>query len=398
MKIPFLLRVIVLSMAFLAHGSVDTDNEEIISLNESQYCFVNQSTIRVSDNFTSELQDIINKTEHVIISTKINSTVIFIAPSNGMRCSSERDYVTKRLFISLMVILVITFLVVVANITLHLMFKELHTVAGVLVIIMCGTAIAVTIISSSYLIYGFIINTGNEKPTACVVLTSMLYYVIEVYLSTKLVILFQFAYLMYKSYRLQSQDTIDKRCLLFKYVIFVLVSSIVCFLSAVLIDLAVNGMVYSNRDSFCIVEHFNLNEASAFRIVSIVQFALFFIVQIIVFIIGFTLYIRVNKSCCKTISTNFRIAVALATTIGLSVILLIILHRTRVSPDNTLPTVGISAMTEQILLFVLVISSRKVRNGLRMMLANRKRNSALAIKSSNFMKDHNMVEFKTNFK
>ena len=46
---------------------IDDDSVEIILLNESQYCFVNQNTIRVSNNFTSELQDIVNKTEHVII-------------------------------------------------------------------------------------------------------------------------------------------------------------------------------------------------------------------------------------------------------------------------------------------------------------------------------------------
>ena len=92
-----------------------------ISLNKSQYCFVNQTTIRVSDNFTSELQDIVNKTEHFIISTTINSTVIFIAPSNGSRCSSDAsDTVPLTTFIILMVIYSCTILVAVGNIILHL--------------------------------------------------------------------------------------------------------------------------------------------------------------------------------------------------------------------------------------------------------------------------------------
>jgi len=373
MIITLLLIMMLLPLAFLVHGSVDTDNEEIISLNESQYCFVDQSTIRVSDNFTSELQDIVNKTEHVIICTTINSTVIFIAPSNGTKCSLELHFVTKRLFISLMVILVLISLVVVANITLHLMFKELCTAAGVLVMILCGITIAITIVSSIYLTYGFIINDVNENPTACAVLTSMLFYAILVYQATKLVILFQFAYLMYKSYRLQSQDTIDKRCLLIKFVIFALVLSTLCFLSAVLIDLAVHGTFYSHRESLCIVEHFNLDEISVFRVVSIAEFALFVTLQIIEFIIGFAIYIWVNKSCCKTASTNFRIAIALATTIGLSVILLIILHGTKVSADNTLIAVGSSTLVEQMLLFILFVSSRKIRNSLRMMFVNRKK-------------------------
>ena len=37
--------------------NIDDDNNitEIISINESQYCFVDQNTIRISDNFTTEL-------------------------------------------------------------------------------------------------------------------------------------------------------------------------------------------------------------------------------------------------------------------------------------------------------------------------------------------------------
>jgi len=61
-------------IVFLSATVLSDGNVEIISLNKSQYCFVNQNTIRVSNNFTSELQDIV---EHVIISTTINSTVIF---------------------------------------------------------------------------------------------------------------------------------------------------------------------------------------------------------------------------------------------------------------------------------------------------------------------------------
>ena len=45
-------------IVFLNATVLSDGNVEIISLNKSQYCFVNQTTIRVSDNFTSELQDI----------------------------------------------------------------------------------------------------------------------------------------------------------------------------------------------------------------------------------------------------------------------------------------------------------------------------------------------------
>ena len=352
------------------YGYVNDDNNitEIISINESQYCFVNQNTIRVSDNFTTELLDVINKTEHVVVSTTINSTVIFIAPSNGAMCGSERNFVPEGLFMILRMILVTTILVAVANISLHLMFKKLRTMAGVLVIILCGIVIVAVSIS---LIYN-IINDGSENPTACKVLTSILSYFTLLYQAIKLVILFQFADLMYKSYKLQSQDTTDKRRLLIKFVIFVLVSSILCFLSAILIDLAVTD---SKKDSLCLTRQFDFDNLSVFRIVFNVQIVLFIIAQIIVFLIGFTLYYVVNKSCCKTISTSFRIAIALVTTIGVGTILFIILNGIEVSTYYTFLAVGGGTLLEQVFLFILFASSSKVCNDVRKIFIKKKKSS-----------------------
>jgi len=389
-------RFIVLPMALtivfpLLNGSViDADNSvDIISLTESQYCFVDHGTIRVSDNFTSELQDIVNKTENVIMSTTINSTVIFIAPSNGTRCSSVQHFISKRLFAILLVVLIITILVAVANVTLHLMVKELHTMTGVLVTMLCGIVIVVATVSTTTLIYSFM-NDGSEHPTACVVSISMLTYLTLLYQAIKLVILFHFAYLMYKSYKLHSQDTIDKRCLLIKFIIFVVASSILCFLLILLVDLAITGKFYGNRDSLCFTRRIDPDDLSVFRFVSLVEFALFAIVEIVVFIIGFVLYYVANKSCCKTISTNFRIAIALATTIGVSNILLVILQGTRASDDYTFPAVSGGTLIEQLFLFILFASSKRVRNGLRKMFVNKiNLSSTNTTNSKETMEEHN---------
>ena len=368
----FVVLPVALIIVLLLNGSViDADNSvDIISLTESQYCFVNHGTIRVSDNFTSDLQDIVNKTENVIISTTINSTVIFIAPSNGTRCSTVQHFISETLFVILMVILAITILVAVANVTLHLMVKELHTMTGVLVTMLCGIVIVVATVSITTLTYSFM-NDGSEHPTACVVFASVLSYLTLLYQAIKLVILFQFAYLMYKSYKLHSQDTIDKRCLLIKFVIFALASSMLCLLLAILIDFAVTGKFYSNRGSLCLTRQIDLDDLSVFRFVSLVEFALFTIAEVIVFIIGFALYYVVNKSCFKTISTNFRIAIALATTIGVSNILLVILQGTKVSDDYAFPAVSSGTLIEQLFLFILFASSKRVRNGLRKMFVKK---------------------------
>ena len=385
---------LLIALAFLSmfvNGTVTDDNVEVISLNESQYCIVNKNTIRVSDNFTTELQDIINKTEHVIISTTINSTVIFIAPSNGSRChSSDEDNngISNGLFIILMVIYLITVLIAFANITLHVVFKELRTMAGVLAMAMCSVMIMVMIVSIIFLTYSFI-NDGIEDPTACVVLTSTLFYLILMYQASKLIIQFQFAYFMYKSYKLQPQDTIDKRCMMMKFVIFGLTLSMLCLLSAIVIDLAVTGQFYSKRNSLCFGRQFDLDNISVFRVVSIAEFALFVIIEIIVFSIGLILYFLVNKSCCKTLSTNFRITIALASTIGVAIILLIILNATETSNEDTLPVVSSGILMEQLLLFLLFVSSSRVRKGLRKIFVDTK-SSTSPIQSKESTEEHHV--------
>jgi len=145
-----------------------------------------------------------------------------------------------------MVTYVTTILVAVANISLHLVFKDLRTMVGVLVMILCGFVAINTVLLITSLTYSYT-NNGSENTVVCAVFASVLYFLITVYQGLKLVIQFQFAYyLMYKSLKLRSQDTIDKRRLMIKFLIFCLVSSVFCYLAAVLIDLAVTGKFYGN--------------------------------------------------------------------------------------------------------------------------------------------------------
>ena len=174
-----------------------------------------------------------------------------------------------------------------------------------------------------------------------------------------------------------------------KFVIFALTLSMLCLLSAILIDLAVTGQFYSKRDSLCFGRQFDFDDVSVFRVVSIAQFALFVIVEIIVFSIGLILYFLVNKSCCKTISTNFRITIALASTIGVAIILLTILNATETSNEDTLPVVSSGILIEQLLLFLLFVSSSRVRKGLRKMLVDTK-SSTSPIQSRESTEEHHV--------
>ena len=103
--------------------------------------------------------------------------------------------------------------------------------------------------------------------------------------------------------------------------------------------------------------------------------------QFVVFFIGAILYFLVNKSCCKMVSTNFRIAIALTSTIGVAIILLTILHAIEVSVNDTLPAVSTALMIEQLFLFLLFVSSSKVRKSLKKMFVYKKRSSTSPIQS-----------------
>ena len=360
LRLYLLLLVISVVCVNSLPSVIDDDSVDIISLNESEYCFVNQTTIRVSDNFTSELQDIVNKTEHVIISTTINSTVIFIAPSNGSRCSSDDDDdVPTTIFIIQMIIYSVTLLVAGVNITPYLLIKELRTVPGLLIILMCSIVTVVTVVAAVNIIYDYTID--NESTVVCIAFVNVIFYLLFVYQSTKLVILFHFAYLMYKSYKLMPQGTANKLAVMIKYTILVLVTSTLSFLIAIIVDLAVDGAVYNERRSFCINTEIAIEDTPVFSLAATAELAMFIVLEFIVFFIGLTLYFLVTKSCCGVISTNLRVAITLAATIGINIIILVVLNGVSIPSNLYILSITCGTALEQVILLVLFLSSRNVR-------------------------------------
>ena len=358
--VSFIVQVIGIPLPSVTDVMMDDDSVEIISLNESQYCFVNQNTIRVSDDFTSELQDIVNKTEHVIISTTINSTAIFIAPSNGSRCHSEEDdnTVTTPVFLIQMIIYSVTILSTVFNISLHLLIKELHTIPGLLIITMCSVVIVITAVGLGDLVYAY--SVDEENALVCVLFVYIIFFLLCAYQSIKLSILFHFAYLMYKSYKLIPQETVYKLCVI-KYIIFVLITSTLCLLVAMGIDLAVSGTVSNGQRSFCVNSDIPVEDAPVFSLAATAELAVFVILEITVFSIGLSLYFLVNKSCCAMKSTNLRVAVTLSATIGINIIILVILYVVGVQSNVIILSVTSGTAVEQIILLTLFLSSRNVR-------------------------------------
>ena len=228
---------------------------EMISLNTSQYCIVDDNTIRVDLNTTATLLRIIDSSEDEIMAKAVgNNSVIFTAPLNGSRCMDDNEddqlQLSTTLYIIQMIIYSITILIAIANIALHLVVKDLRTISGTLIIILC-----ISVIGSTSMGMGLLtIIHANNISVACAILINLLHGLAIVSEATKLSILYQFAYLMYHSYKLKhKQENMNKSVLI--YIIFIIGSSIACYFLALAIDVGVNRRIFSGMERYCRIEY-----------------------------------------------------------------------------------------------------------------------------------------------
>ena len=364
LTISGLLVLSVLFSALLVNGDVimsghdemmGNDTVEIISLNISQYCFVDDNTIRISLN-TTALLNIIDTREDVIMATPVaNNTVIFTAPTNGSRCTddSHGNELSLTLYAIQMVIYSITVLAGIGNITLHLVVKDLHTVSGILITLLCIIVIIITFIAMGSLTNTFI----NDRTVICVVLMNSIFVMLFVYQATKLTILYQFVCLMYRSYKLKpkKEENIKKRVV--KYIIFIVGSSSVCYLSSLGIDVAVNGRIYSGMERYCLID----SEQTFLHVMFLyIEFGVFIVLQYVTFAIGLTLYFLVTKNCCTMKSTNFRVTLAMVATVGINIVLLLTLKKASIPFSILILAVTGGTLAEQVILLALFLSSNKV--------------------------------------
>ena len=334
---------------------MSNDTVEIISLNTSQYCFVDDNTIRI-DLITTTLLNIISCSEDVIMAKAVgNNNVIFTAPLNGSRCmdDNEDDQLSTTLYIIQMIIYSITILVAIANITLHFVVKDLRTISGILAIILCISVIGSTSMATGSLSIIF----ANNISVACALLINFLYAMAFVYQAAKLSMLYRFANIMYYSYKSKHNQEKNIKKSVLKYIIFIIGSSIICFFLALATDIGVNGRIYSGLERYCRTEY-----DYTFLYVTVVygEMVVFIILQFITFAIGLTLYFLASKKCCAMKSTNFRVTMVLVATMGINIILLFILTIAKVPYTILIPVVTSATLAEQSILLIVFLLSKKV--------------------------------------
>ena len=344
---------------------VDYNNSVMIPL--ESYCFVNESTIRIEES--TVLLNVINSTgEWVIATDTVNLFMIFVNDSIN-NCTSNTDHGTDlyhldtKLYVIRMIVSPSGIIAGVANIVMHLMFKELRTVPGILIIFQCVPI--VTILTVSTLRSPFYYHHINTPAEVCAIIFSYLNVVCtNIYMITRATILAHFSYNMYRSYRLLEKNE-NERSLLYKYIIFIAVASAINSIIIITVDVTVDNS-FEMEDGQC-VYFFHASDREGMRltkhsnVIYFVIIIIWFLIQIELGTVGLILYFLATKQCCAASpSRDFRVFIIFMAIVDLNAITFIVLLVVNVSTlIGGLIIVAIVA-TEQVALFVLFASSSKV--------------------------------------
>ena len=335
----------------------------VIELQRKSYCFVNECTIRIKES--DVLLNVINGTEGWLIVT--NTTSLFTVVNDTMNsCSRDTGTNSSQVDLTLSIIRIIIDCIgvigAIATVIIHLMYKELRTVAGILIIIM-------SIAISCTLIIDLIRNMTDHHQIIKITTGSCLTFVYltivsqTIYEATKTTVLIHFSYFMYRSYKLLGGQE-NVRSSLCKYISFIIGASMVICTTIITVDLTVNKRVYVTSDGQCsnFVWAGKENAFSRYNILLVASLLTWLIVQVILVVIGVLLYIlTARRSLAVSTSRNLRIFIILAATIDLNIIILIILLVTQVYHRIIVLIITAVFGIEQFALFALFASSSKVR-------------------------------------
>ena len=342
------------------------DNDSVILPLES-YCFVNEHTIRIEES--NVLLNVINNTGDWIIATNTaNMFTAFINSSNiNSNCSSDSEATShqfkKALYIIQVIVCIIGIIIGVANISMHLIFKQLQTVSGILIIIFSvfsciGYLITVTHIT----IYSYHVSIPAKY---CTLFGYIYVSTANSYEITRTTVLIHLAYSMYKSYRALGGEE-NKRTLLRKYITFIIVASLISNAIVITVNATTNRNAFDTTDEQCpyFFDDLDREERILFVISHLAVLLTWLLIQVILVAIIFVLYILTTKKCCVTSSTSrdLRISIIVITTADLNIIISIALLLSHTS-KHTIPLVPLAIVAiGQLILFVLFASSSKVMN------------------------------------
>ena len=333
-------------------------HENWISLNDNEYCFVNDCTIRLKES--NVLLSIINKTTDWITATNSTDLFTLVLVDSGY-CSLEDPEIGYFIFI-----VVISFIIVSSsflNTVLHLTIKELRTTSGVIIIGICGTAIILflcqTIIAVFQYAYRF-----NGNSTTCAVFKYIITFFSIMYGMLKATYLYHFAFLMYRTYTLRSYKEKNKM-LLYCYGVVNVVTVTICIIVLVIVDLSHNRIAFALQNNGYCADF--LRETGVGRKILIAVFAIIIGVQMLFFITALTLYCLTNKRYGDATGwrNNIRVSIILMSAVTLGRIILIALFFAGVAGGSAAIPVTTAICVEQVVMLMVFLTSTKSRTKLR---------------------------------
>jgi len=277
-------------------------------------------------------------------------------PSNGSGC--EGDAYNPDIFVYTVQtsIYAVILLVTTCIIGLHLYFKELQTVFGILIILFCFFFSADNVISFVHNRYQFTHKVTSGAVCAVFIYTRGILNFLSHF--TRLTILFQFTHLMHTTYRVRPVRFSSDKKLVLKYVIFIISMTVVYSLIKIPYDLAETRTAFSESNKYCATE-FHSEDVSF--VILIIQLTSIFVMQAVVFAIGMMLYYLVNKRFCEFSSKDTRVCLTLGSTTGLNTFLFLVVVLTDGGSDIALLISSIGTCIQMSILLIIFLTSKKVK-------------------------------------
>jgi len=254
-------------------------------------------------------------------------------------------------------ICIIVFLVATCIIGLHLYFKELQTVFGILTILFCFFNVD-NVIAFCHNRYQFTHKVGSGAVCAVFIYIRGILDFLSQF--TRLSILFQFTYLMYNTYGVRSERFHTNNKLILKYFIFIISMTTIYSILDIAFDLAGTWSAFSKDNGYCTTE-FHSEDASF--LLSIIQLASVFVMQVAVFAVGMVLYL-LNKRCCEYRSIDTRVYLTLGSTTGLNTFLLLVVTLTDGGSCIAFLSGSIGTTVQMFILLIIFLTSKKVKIGI----------------------------------
>ena len=366
----FSLPVVVVIAACFWVLSTAWSNEVVTGqgrlLNHSEYCSINDTVFRNKIN-KDELLAIINDTGDWLVATN-DSDVFVISAADISDCEDDDDYNPDIVIYAVQTSIYATnFVLATCTIVLHLYFKELQTVFGILITAFCLVLNIDHIVTFVHNRYQFT-HRVNGDANICAGFVYVRGIFTFLYHTTKFTILFHFTYLMYRSYKMRSDGTRFEGKLLLKYVIFIVSLTSVYSIAVIPYDLAVTKSAFDTKGGYCAIDF--LDDGTSV-VIFIIQLSMIFAIELITFGIGIVFYFLVSKRFCDFKFSDIRVCFILVSTAGLNTLFFLVSYSASGGSSGiTFVASSIGTFVEQSVLLVIFVTSKKVKSAIYSMVTS----------------------------